>query len=176
MNTVGAFVLTTAERARDMKQKPIYVLNHTDGRAGGPRSSQEVLADLEEWAAREARMMYEGSGLTARDVDIFNPYDGYTGMAPFRLEGFQWHGVKKGEAHEFFQGNNIRVEGPHPFSSGGGNLGNGRSRTAMYIDSIEQLRGTAGRRQVRVKAETAICGYAPTGSGTYLCLSNSSSY
>ena len=52
------------------------------------------------------------------------------------------------------------------------NLGNGRTRTAMYIDSIEQLRGTAGERHVNVKAETAICAYAPAGSMGYLCLSN----
>jgi hypothetical protein len=61
----------------------------------------------------------------------------------FFLEGFQWHGVKRGDAFAFYAGD-IRVEGPHPFRSSGGNLGNGRTRTAMYTDSIEQLRGTAG--------------------------------
>ena len=54
-----------------------------------------------------------------------------------------------------FCAGDIRVEGPHPFcSSGGGNWVSGRTRTAMYTDSIEQLRGTAGARQVRVGAET----------------------
>ena len=169
---VGAFVLTTGERAKDMKQKPVYMLNHTEGRGGGARSSQEVMTDLQGWASLAAQMAYEGSGLTPSEVDIFNPYDGYSGMTPFWLEGFQWHGVKEGDAHAFFN-DDIRVEGPHPFSSSGGNLGNGRSRTSMYIDSIEQLRGTAGKRQVTVKAETAICAYAPTGSLAYVCLANS---
>ena len=171
VNAAGAFVFTTAERARDMKQKPIYVLNHNAGNAGGPRSSQPVLDDVEAWAGRAARLAYEGSGLRPEDVDIFNPYDGYSTMTPFFLEAFQWHGVKRGDAHAFFNGD-ISVEGSHPFCSGGGNLGSGRTRTAMYIDSIEQLRGTAGRRQVSVKAETAICAYAPAGSMGYLCVSN----
>ena len=70
-------------------------------------------------------------------------------MAQFFLEAFQWHGVKCGDAFAFYAGD-IRVEGPHPFSSSGGNLGNGRTRTAMYTDTIEQLRATAGARQVRV--------------------------
>jgi hypothetical protein len=35
----------------------------------------------------------------------------------------------------------IRVEGPHPFSSSGGNLGNGRTRAAMYTGSIVQRHG-----------------------------------
>ena len=62
--------------------------------------------------------------------------------------------VKRGDAFAFYAGD-ISVKGPHPFSSSGGNLGNGRTRTAMYTDSIEQLRGTAGPRQVTVRAETA---------------------
>ena len=69
-------------------------------------------------------------------------------MAQFFLEAFQWHGVKRGDAFAFYAGD-IRVEGPHPFCSSGGNLGTGRCRTAMYTDSIEQLRGTADARQVR---------------------------
>ena len=42
--------------------------------------------------------------------------------------------------------------------SSGGNLGTGRTRTAIYTDTIEQLRGTAGQRQVRVRADTGIAG------------------
>jgi hypothetical protein len=72
-------------------------------------------------------------------------------MAQCFLEAFQWHGVKRGDAFPFYAGD-IRVEGPHPFCSSRGNLGNGRTRTAMYADSIEQLRGTAGARQVEVRA------------------------
>jgi hypothetical protein len=43
----------------------------------------------------------------------------------------------------------------------------------MYIDGIEQLRGTAGARQVNVKAETAVVAYAPAMSASYLTLSSS---
>src|SRR5215472_10584745 len=79
-------------------------------------------------------------------------------MTQFFLEGFQWHGVKRGDAFAFYAGD-IRIEGPHPFCSSGGNLGNGRTRTAMYTDSIEQLRGTAGARQVKVRTETALAAF-----------------
>ena len=82
-------------------------------------------------------------------------------------EGFQWHGVKRGAAFAFYAGD-IRVEGPHPFSSSGGNLGNGRTRTAMYTDSIEQLRGTAGARQVRVRAETALAAFTTPSNGGWI--------
>jgi hypothetical protein len=69
-------------------------------------------------------------------------------------EAFQWHGVKRGDAFAFYAGE-IRVEGPHPFCSSGGNLGTGRTRTAMYTDSIEQFRGAAGAREVKVGRDCA---------------------
>ncbi|MBI4312150.1 MAG: hypothetical protein HY681_10265, partial [Chloroflexi bacterium] len=90
------------------------------------------------------------SGVSIKDVDIFNPYDGYATFHQNFLEGFQWHGVKEGEAHDFYAGD-IRVEGPHPLNSAGGNLGNGRIRSILWRDAIEQLRGTAGARQVKIK-------------------------
>jgi len=171
LQVVTAYIFTTAERARDMKQKPVYVLNHNEGAGLGARSSQMSLEDVERSVARAARMVYEGSGLSSKDVDIFNPYDGFATFIPHIVEAFQWHGVKWGDAHAFFN-DDIRVEGPHPFCSGGGNLGNGRTRSAMFIDGIEQLRGTAGKRQVKVRAETAICSSSPGTAAAYLCLSN----
>jgi len=88
-------------------------------------------------------------------------------MTQFFLEAFQWHGVKRGDAFAFYAGD-IGVEGPHPFCSNGGNLGTGRCRTAMYTDSIEQLRGTAGARQVRVRAETALAAFTTPSSGGWI--------
>jgi hypothetical protein len=88
-------------------------------------------------------------------------------MTQFFLEAFQWQGVKPGDAFAFYA-SDIRGEGPHPFFSSGGNLGYGRTRTAMYTDSIEQLRGTAAARQVRVRAETALAAFTTPGNGGWI--------
>src|SRR5438045_1447703 len=128
-------------------QPPVHVHNRSQ-HSVRKRRTQEDMDEIEDWTDRAARRMYEGAGLGPQDVDIFNPYDGYSIMTQFFLEGFQWHGVKRGDSFAFYAGD-IRVEGPHPLCSSGGNLGTGRLRTAMYTDSIEQLRGTAGARQVR---------------------------
>src|SRR5205085_179303 len=143
-----------------------FVLNHAQHNFR-KRSTQEDLDEIEDWTDRAARRMYEGAGLGPADVDIFNPYDGYSIMAQFFLEGFQWHGVKRGDSFAFYAGD-IRVEGPHPLCSSGGNLGIGRCRTAMYTDSIEQLRGTAGPRQVAVRAETALAAFTTPSSGGWI--------
>ena len=76
VNTCAAFIFTTAERARDLRQKPVYVLNHAQQNSRG-RSSMATLDEHQEAVASMARKMWEGSGLGPGDVDIFNPYDGY---------------------------------------------------------------------------------------------------
>ena len=38
----------------------------------------------------------------------------------------------------------------------------------MYTDSIEQLRGTAGARQVTVRAETTLAAFAAPPSGGWI--------
>ncbi len=82
-------------------------------------------------------------------------------MAQFFLEAFQWHGVKRGDAFAFYAGD-IRVEGPHPFCSSGGNLGTGRCRTAMYTDS-------------KVRAETALAAFTTPSSGGWIMFGKSPS-
>ena len=117
----------------------------------------QTLDEAQSWCEATAKKTLEGAGLSIADIDIFNPYDGFSLFSHTWLEAFGWHGVGKGEAMAFYRGD-ISVEGPHPFLSSGGNLGTGRTRTAIYTDTIEQLRGTAGRRQVRVRADTGIAG------------------
>ena len=71
-----AFIFTTAERAKDLRQKPVYVLNHAQNNIRG-RSTMATLDEHQDAVASLARKMWEGSGLGPADVDIFNPYDGY---------------------------------------------------------------------------------------------------
>jgi acetyl-CoA acetyltransferase len=171
IQTASAFLFTTADRARDMKQKPVYILNHASQRAQ-VRSSVETLDETEAFTDSIARKVYEGSGLTARELDICNPYDGFTLFTQYYLEGLQWHGVKRGEAHDFYAGD-ISVKGPHPFSSSGGNNGNGRTRWWNQLDCIQQLRGQAGQRQVNVRAETALAGAFTPNNSDWMIYGNS---
>ena len=170
VNHAFAVIFATAERAKDMKQKPIYVLSHAQVQQPS-RSTMATLEDHEAWTDSLAKRLYEGAGAAGpEDLDVFNPYDGFATFTQSYLEGFQWHGVKRGEAFDFYAGD-IRVEGPHPFNSSGGNLGAGRTRTAMYTDSIEQLRGIAGPRQIKLRAETAAMGQVTPGGNGHIFLS-----
>jgi acetyl-CoA acetyltransferase len=169
IQTAVAYLFTTAERAKDMKQKPVYILNHVSQR-GVTRSYVETLDETEAFSASIAKKCLEGSGLTVDQLDVYNPYDGYTLFSQYYLEAMHWHGVQKGEAHDFYAGD-ITVEGPHPFSSSGGNSGNGRTRWWNQTDCIQQLQERAGQRQVHIKngrPETAIAGAFTPGTSDWM--------
>ena len=139
-----AYLFTTAERAKDMKQKPVYILNHTRTQ---PRIRGVVptLDDVEAAGDSMGRKLYEGSGLSPSDISFENMYDGFTLFHQFHLEGIRFAGVKRGEALDFYQ-TDISIEGPNPVSPSGGNAGSGRTRFWMHTDCIQQLQGRAGAR------------------------------
>ena len=153
----AAYLYTTAERAQDMDQKPVYILNHACSR-GRPRSLTPTLDEVEAETARTARKIYEGAGITAADLSFENMYDGFAQFHQFHIEGLGYRGMKFGEALDFYQGD-ISISGPNPILPSGGNIGCGRSRFWMHTDCIQQLQQRAGARQVTgVKPEIAVSG------------------
>ncbi len=98
----GAYLFTTAERAQDMRQKPVYILNHASSNTR-PRSITPTLDEVEEDTARTARKLYEGAGITAADLSFENMYDGFSLFHQFHLEGLGYRGIKFGEALDFYQ-------------------------------------------------------------------------
>ena len=162
----GAYLFTTAERAKDMKQKPVYILNHASSR-GAQRSILPTLDEVEAETAETGRKIYEGAGITAADLSFENMYDGFTEFHQFHIEGLGYRGIKFGEALDFYQ-TDISIEGPNPVSPSGGNIGSGRSRVWLHTDSIQQLQGRAGARQVTgVKPEIAVSGGPMPLGGNY---------
>ena len=159
----AAYLFTTAERAKDMKQKPVYILNHATCRTR-PRSLTPTLEEVETETASTGRKLYEGAGITASDLSFENMYDGFSLFHQFHIEGLGYRGMKAGEALDFYQ-TDISIEGPNPILPSGGNIGSGRSRFWMHTDCIQQLQGRAGARQVTgVKPEIAVSGGPmPTG-------------
>ncbi len=153
----GAYLFTAAARAQDMRQKPVYILNHASSNTL-PRSLTPTLDEVEEDTARTARKLYEGAGITADDLSFENMYDGFSLFHQFHLEGLGFRGIKFGDALDFYQ-TDISIEGPNPVSPSGGNIGSGRSRVWLHTDCIQQLQGRAGDRQVTgVKPEVAVSG------------------
>jgi acetyl-CoA acetyltransferase len=162
--TSAAYLFTTPERARDMKQKPVYILGHASDRSR-PRSggAPATLEEVEATTDMTGRKIYESAGITARDLSFENMYDGFAEFHMFHIEGLRYGGIKRGEGLDFYQ-TDISIEGPNPVSSSGGNAGSGRTRFWMSTDCMQQIQGRAGQRQIRKKAEVGVSG-GPTPMG-----------
>ena len=148
IHVATAYLFTTPERAADMKQKPVYILNHGTTR---PKFGLRLTLEHAE-ASTDAtgRKLLSGAGITSSDLDFENMYDGFTTFHNYFVEGLGFGGMKRGDALDFYQGD-ISIEGPNPISPSGGNVGSGRTRVWMHTDSIQQLQGRAGDRQLHLK-------------------------
>ncbi len=157
----GAFVVTSAERARDLPSRPVYILGE-----GGVVShfvySQERDLTRFGWA-RAGEEAFGQSGITPQDIDVAEIYDSYP---IYQLIAFEELGLcGRGEGGELFLRGDTWPGGRIPTTTDGGMLSKGHigagGSVSLLIESARQLMGKAGERQVpgaRFAVETATGG------------------
>lgn len=151
----GAIVMVASERARDFSGKPVYFL----GGAGAHWHRQiSAMPDLTVTAASESgRRAYEMARLGAKDVDVVQLYDAFTINTILFLEDLGF--CPKGEGGRFVCDGRIGPAGSLPVNTNGGGLScvhPGMYGIFTLIEATDQLRGSAGERQVR-GARVALC-------------------
>jgi acetyl-CoA acetyltransferase len=157
-----AFVVTSAERARDRKRKPVYI----SGAAYGPGRtihSQDWM-DLTECGGKFlAPRLFGMAGVTPAEIDVACIYDAFTYMALVQLEDYGF--CAKGEGGPFAASGALALGGSLPTNPHGGHLSEAYVHGYnMVLEAVEQLRGQSGARQVP-NARLAIATGAPGGSG-----------
>ncbi|MYD65256.1 MAG: hypothetical protein F4X26_04630 [Chloroflexi bacterium] len=150
-----AYVFTTAERAQDMAQTPVYIMNH--GTTRPKFGLTQGLDNAEASTDSTGRKMLAGAGIAADDLSFENMYEGFTTFHNYFIEGLGYAGIQRGEALDLYAGD-ISITSDKPVSPSGGNQGGGRTRIWMHTDTIQQIQGRAGDRQIRVPAEIGISG------------------
>jgi len=166
---VAAFVLTSAERARDLPHRPVHVSGYGMGTPPPGRSPMHwPLDDIMDAGFTVARRLEETSGLSLAEIDVPQLYDGFSPFVWFWLEALGCCGV--GEAHAFTQGDGIRVAaGGLPILSGGGALGNGRMHgVPQMLETYLQLSRRAGDRQLDRADVGLACHSSPNYGGAVL--------
>ena len=150
----GAYVLVRSDRAKDLQQKPVYVLgNATAQWHRGISAMPDLTVSAASQSGREA---YAMAGLQAKDIDVVELYDAFTINTLLFLEDLGF--CKKGEAGAFVEGGAIGPGGRLPVNTNGGGLScvhPGMYGIFALIEAVQQLRGEAGARQVK-GAKTAI--------------------
>lgn len=143
----GAIIMTTAERARDLKQKPIWVLGSA---VSATHWNVGQMADLTvTGAATCGPEAFARAGLSPADIDILQLYDSFTITVMLLLEGLGF--CKPGEGGPFVAEGHLRPGGRLPVNTDGGGLSSshpGQRGIFLLIESVLQLRGQATGRQV----------------------------
>ena len=158
----GALVITTAERAKDLAQPPVYVLG-----AAGAETHWNIsqMPDFTTTAAAKAGpIAFERAGLTPNDIDTIQFYDSFTITVMLLLEGLGF--CKRGEGGAFVEAGHLRKGGSFPLNTDGGGLSSchpGMRGIFLLIEAVRQLRGQGGEAQVP-DAEIALA----CGSGGWL--------
>lgn len=161
-----AIVLTTAERARDLKPRPAYLAGYAQRTAievAGRVSNS--LDDYMESGRSSAHLTWERSGLTPQDVDVAQIYDGFSASVLYGLESYGFCG--RGEALDFIQDGRIEMDGELPLNTFGGSLSAGRLHGLWHIiEGAVQAAGRAGERQVKDAKVSFVGASAPIVAGT----------
>ncbi|MEV6103237.1 lipid-transfer protein [Streptomyces sp. NPDC051940] len=152
-----ALVVTTPERARQLRRPPAVVTAAAQGagRAQEQMTSfyREGLTTLPEMGV-VAGQLWRTSGLTPRDIDVAVLYDHFTPYVLMQLEEFGF--CAPGEAADFVRADAL------PLNTHGGQLGEAYLHGMNGIaEAVRQLRGTAvnqveGAAQVLVTAGTGV--------------------
>jgi acetyl-CoA C-acetyltransferase len=152
----GAIVVTSPQRARHCKTKPVWVLGAGEGYA-------HLSAGKRDWvtiaAAQSAPRAFAMAGVSHKDIDLLMLYDSFTITVLTTLEGLGF--CKKGEGGAFVQGNRLAVDGELPMNTDGGGLSSnhpGMRGIYLIIEAVKQLRGDYKGTPRQVKdCKTALC-------------------
>jgi len=142
-----ALIVTSAERARDLKKKPVYIsgIGRQDTYRG---SSVPNTSFWRETMPKAAEMAYGMAGVGRDAMDALMIYDSFSINIWISLENFGF--CKPGEAGDFTQNGRIELGGEIPVNTHGGHLSESYMQGWLHqVEAVRQLRRECGPRQVR---------------------------
>ena len=161
-----AFVVTSAERAVDRPQKPVYI-------AGASQVGTSDLGRAFFWfgqsedmfttagAGPTAERLYALTGYRPEDIDVALIYDHFSPLVIMQLEDYGF--CKRGEGGPFVESGAIRMGGTIPVNPHGGHLSDAYVVGMTHIrEAVEQLRGVAVNQVPGAKTALVTGGPAPT--------------
>ncbi len=144
----GAIVITSLDRAKDLKKKAISILGFGESTTN---TSMTTHRDLRVTGAKASgERAFEMAGVKPSDIDVVEVYDSFTITTLLSIEGLGF--TDKGGGAEFFLDQKTRPGGSFPLNTNGGGLSYchpGQYGILLLVEAVRQLRGECGERQVK---------------------------
>jgi acetyl-CoA acetyltransferase len=166
-----SFIVASKEKARSIAQKERTVkvlgIGESDNFQSGTRQNPDMTFTGIYESAKKAFQMSE---VQHNDVDFVQIYDDYTIAVIMQIEdaGF----CEKGAGGKFVEENDISFKGNIPVNTGGGQLSSGQPAMAgglvHLVESVRQLRGEGGQRQVQDASLGLVTGVGAISYGNTL--------
>jgi acetyl-CoA acetyltransferase len=165
-----ALVVTTPERARDLRQKPATIVAAAQGAADDGELMTSYYRDditgLPEMGI-VAERLWSMSGLRPQDVQTAFLYDHFTPFVLVQLEELGF--CKRGEAKDFATIENLSIGGRLPINTSGGLLGEAYIHGMNGItEAVRQIRGTSVNQVPNVEHALVTAGTGCPTSGLIL--------
>lgn len=142
-----ALILTSAERARDLRQPPALLTGFAASAYQGAGGTPMNLEDMRAGARDLGRALWDATGLSPADIDVAQLYDGFSVLVLTWLEGMGF--CRDGEGLGFLRDGHGDLGRRLPVNTGGGALGEGRLHGMTQLaEAVMQVTGRAGERQV----------------------------
>ena len=141
-----AVIVTSAERAKHLKQKPAYISAAVQGTStNGEQMTSYYREDIATLPEVEAygQKLFKMAGITPREIDVAQFYDAFSPLIPMQLEALGF--VPKGEGVAYCEGGHrIRRDGELPINTAGGLMSEGYLHGMNLItEGVRQVRGTS---------------------------------
>jgi acetyl-CoA acetyltransferase len=152
VNGAFAFLMTREDIARGLRHKPVFLQAWASAQN---EKSDHMRTEQLDGMTRLGEELYRDAGMDPSEMHLWFLYDGFSYFVPLWMENLGL--VPRGQAADYIgRGDNIRIGGEHPLNTHGGQLSEGRLHGHGHVlEAIQQLRGTAGVRQMP-NAKTAI--------------------
>lgn len=155
----GAFIVTSAERAKRITDTPVYPLGVGECIKYGYICQAPSFTTS--GAVESSKMAYHMAGVTPKDIDILQVYDAFAIHPIVFVEDLGF--CDKGEGGKFYEDGRADPGGDLPTNTFGGLLSFGQAVNASgifhVIEGVRQLMGKAGERQVKDAGIALIHGF-----------------